>query len=614
MSPPAFSMAPSSSRAVRLSRVPSCSRPSLSNPATGIVSTLAGQLHVARTHASATTLLDGRVLIAGGNNGMADLASAEIYDPYAQRFSVAATRMSVGRQGHSAVLLPHNGGVLVAGGTSNGVAQAGADVFLAAVFPDPFAYGEGEFMATGTMTAAHTSAVAGPTNVEGYAFVAATGSADREVYRFATIKTDKDDYAPGEPAVITGSGWQPNEEVTLLFQEDPAVHDDYVLKVTADGGGNISWTQWAPDQHDFGVRFYLTASDSKSRAQTRFTDGNKVTFSTTANGAPIETFGSVSPNQCVNAFVQERQGNNIDNGSHAARPVALTSTPSGASFFVGANCATAGSTVTIPLNTAAAAFSFKIAADSATTYVISGAAGLTGNNNASASVTVAQADTTRPTVTLGSLTGDPTNAATMAVSVTFSEPVTGFTASALSIGNGTAGSLSGSGANYSFTLTPSGDGLVTVSIAANVAQDAAGNGNEAAAEFSRTSDRTAPSISADRSPAANASGWNNTDVTASYTASDALSGLAADSAAAGTFAFTAEGAGQSHTFTVTDKAGNTAQATSPTSTSTRPRRPSPPRRRRPRTPTAGTTPTSPSTFAGTDALSGIAACHGADTS
>ena len=94
----------------------------------------------------------------------------------------------------------------------------------------------------------------------------------REVYRFATIKTDKDDYAPGELAVITGSGWQPNEEVTLLFQEDPAVHDDYVLTVTADGDGNIYWDQWAPEEHDLGVRFYLTASGSRSRAQMTFTD------------------------------------------------------------------------------------------------------------------------------------------------------------------------------------------------------------------------------------------------------------------------------------------------------------------------------------------------------
>ena len=90
--------------------------------------------------------------------------------------------------------------VLIVGGTSNGIAQAGADLFLPAVFPDPFSYGEGEFASTGAMTAARAAAIAGPTSVEGYAFAAGGGAQDAEVYRFATIKTDKDDYAPGELA------------------------------------------------------------------------------------------------------------------------------------------------------------------------------------------------------------------------------------------------------------------------------------------------------------------------------------------------------------------------------------------------------------------------------
>ena len=107
------------------------------------------------------------------------------------------------------------------------------------------------------------------------------------MYRFATIKTDKDDYAPGALAVITGSGWQPGEEVTLLFQEDPAVHDDYVLKVNADTAGNIYWDQWAPELHDLYVRFYLTASGAQSRAQTTFTDGGTltITFAGTGSGS-----------------------------------------------------------------------------------------------------------------------------------------------------------------------------------------------------------------------------------------------------------------------------------------------------------------------------------------
>ena len=193
--------------------------------------------------------------------------------------------------------------------------------------------------------------------------------------------------------------------------------------------------------------------------------------------------------------------------------------------------------------------------------------------------------------------------------MTFSEPVTNFTSSGLSIGNGTAGPLSGSGASYSFNLTPSGDGLVTVNIAANVAQDAAGNGNEAAGQFSRTSDRTEPSISVDRSPAANTFGWNNTDVTASYSASDALSGLDAGSPATGTFTFNAEGAGQSHTFTVTDKAGNTAEGTisnvnidktAPTVSAIA----------APAANTNGWNNTNLTvTFAGTDALSGLDSCQ-----
>ena len=79
------------------------------------------------------------------------------------------------------------------------------------------------------------------------------GAPDAEVYRFPTVKTDKDDYAPGTKAIITGSGWKADSEVTLVFQEDPAVHDDYVLHVPTDGQGNFSWNQWAPEEHDLSL-------------------------------------------------------------------------------------------------------------------------------------------------------------------------------------------------------------------------------------------------------------------------------------------------------------------------------------------------------------------------
>src|SRR5713226_2654470 len=37
----------------------------------------------------------------------------------------------------------------------------------------------------------------------------------------ATVQTDRSDYYPGENVVITGSGWQAGEVVSLSLQEDP---------------------------------------------------------------------------------------------------------------------------------------------------------------------------------------------------------------------------------------------------------------------------------------------------------------------------------------------------------------------------------------------------------
>jgi hypothetical protein len=103
----------------------------------------------------------------------------------------------------------------------------------------------------------------------------------------------------------------------------------------------------------------------------------------------------------------------------------------------------------------------------------------------------------------------------------------------------------GEGANQSATFT---------------AHDLAGN--SASATVSGVNiDKTAPTISAERAPLANAYGWNNTDVTARYAAGDGLSGLADGSPASGAFTFTAEGADQAHTFTVEDLAGNAASVT-----------------------------------------------------
>lgn len=73
-------------------------------------------------------------------------------------------------------------------------------------------------------------------------------------------------------------------------------------------------------------------------------------------------------------------------------------------------------------------------------------------------------------------------------------------------------------------------------------------------------DKTKPTASADRSVAANAHGWNNVDITVSFSGTDSLSGIDTCSAPQSF----GEGASQTATGTCTDKAGNTSDAVNAT--------------------------------------------------
>ena len=94
-------------------------------------------------------------------------------------------------------------------------------------------------------------------------------------------------------------------------------------------------------------------------------------------------------------------------------------------------------------------------------------------------------DAARPTVTMTSSAGNPTHVSSIPVTVQFSESVTGFEASDVTLSNATLQDFSGSGASYTFTFIPGSPGTVTVDIAANAAHDAHGNGNTAATQFIR---------------------------------------------------------------------------------------------------------------------------------
>ena len=90
----------------------------------------------------------------------------------------------------------------------------------------------------------------------------------------------------------------------------------------------------------------------------------------------------------------------------------------------------------------------------------------------------------------------PTNAATIPISIDFGEDVTRLLdAEVVVVGATKSVGLAGGPQVYTLTLAPTGDGTVTVNIAAAAAQDLSSNDCNAATEFSIVSDQTAPAPS-----------------------------------------------------------------------------------------------------------------------
>jgi hypothetical protein len=80
--------------------------------------------------------------------------------------------------------------------------------------------------------------------------------------------------------------------------------------------------------------------------------------------------------------------------------------------------------------------------------------------------------------------GSTTATSPIPFTVTFSASVTGFTASDVTVANGTLSGFSGVGTTYTFNVTPSANGTVSVNVPANSAIDANNTGNTAASQFS----------------------------------------------------------------------------------------------------------------------------------
>lgn len=125
-----------------------------------------------------------------------------------------------------------------------------------------------------------------------------------------TVTSDKDDYLPGEVAIITGKGWTLDSLVDIHLEEEPAYdhhHDYHDTKVNADGTWEI---RYQIEERHLGVKFTVVVNGMQSgaKAYAYFTDGNYTTSISNRNvclntpslgfrltiNAPLASFRSVS--------------------------------------------------------------------------------------------------------------------------------------------------------------------------------------------------------------------------------------------------------------------------------------------------------------------------------
>lgn len=100
-----------------------------------------------------------------------------------------------------------------------------------------------------------------------------------------------------------------------------------------------------------------------------------------------------------------------------------------------------------------------------------------------------------PTVVISSTAASVTNQSPIPITVTFSKDVTGFAIGDIAVGNGTAGNFAAvDGKIYTADITPMADGVVTVDIAAGVAEDEFANDNSAATQLARAYDTISPTV------------------------------------------------------------------------------------------------------------------------
>src|SRR5438045_9451595 len=95
----------------------------------------------------------------------------------------------------------------------------------------------------------------------------------------ARIWTDKDDYQPTDPVILSGSGWKANENIYLFAVDSETNQWTYESTITADGNGEFSVDPYFIVQlRQLGTLFHVTAMGAQSsmQAEVELTDAENL--------------------------------------------------------------------------------------------------------------------------------------------------------------------------------------------------------------------------------------------------------------------------------------------------------------------------------------------------
>jgi hypothetical protein len=301
------------------------------------------------------------------------------------------------------------------------------------------------------------------------------------------VTTTHDSTAPS--LVISGVPAITNAEFTATFTFSEPVTgfaiDDLVLapNILAQNFNAVSATVYTANIFPSNFATAITIDVPAGAAQDAA--GNDNTAAVQAAGAydgtaPTVTLGALSD-----------QGN----GTYSAA-ITLSEAPGNATAFELADLGLTNATAT--LSGSGTSFTAVLTPVGQGTIGLDVAAGVfqdtAGNDNQAATGVTAEHDSIAPTVTLGALTLNGDGFYTSAITLSESPGNgTAFEVDDLTVTNASVQLVLNGGA-YSAVLQPSGDGTITLNVAAGVFQDAAGNDNTAATGVSVVHDGTRPTI------------------------------------------------------------------------------------------------------------------------